>query len=85
VETTATKEALIQKIESALDTVRPYLAADGGNVQFVDIDEDMNVQLEFVGMCASCSINHMTLKAGLEEAIKKALPEVKSVNANTFI
>jgi Fe-S cluster biogenesis protein NfuA len=74
-------EAIQQKIEQALDTVRPYLEADGGNVKFVEVTPDMVVKLELEGACASCQMSIMTMKAGIEDAIKKAIPEVKSVMA----
>ena len=64
------------QIEKALDTIRPYLEADGGNVKIVDLSEDMVLQLELTGACSSCPMSTMTLKAGVEEAIKKAIPEI---------
>lgn len=69
------------KIEEALDSVRPFLRMDGGDVQLVNIDEDNIVTLRLLGACSGCSMSHMTMKAGIEEAIKKVLPEVKSVVA----
>jgi Fe-S cluster biogenesis protein NfuA len=69
------------QIEKALDTIRPYLEADGGNVKIVDLSEDMVLQLELTGACSSCPMSTMTLKAGVEEAIKKAIPEIIRVEA----
>ena len=69
------------QIEKALDTIRPYLEADGGNVRIVGLTEDMVLQLELLGTCSSCPMSTMTLKAGVEEAIKKAIPEILSVEA----
>ncbi|GEO21004.1 NifU family protein [Cyclobacterium qasimii] len=69
------------QIEKALDTIRPYLEADGGNVRIVALTEDMVLQLELLGTCSSCPMSTMTLKAGVEEAIKKAIPEILSVEA----
>jgi len=74
------KERLI-KIEDALNTVRPFLKMDGGDVEFVNIDENHLVTLRLLGACSGCSMSQMTMKAGIEEAIKKALPEVSSVVA----
>ncbi len=74
-------ENLIHKVESALDSIRPYLQADGGNVKVVDISEDMVVRLELLGACGNCPMSSMTFKAGLEEAILKAVPEIKKVEA----
>ncbi len=74
-------ENLILKVESALDAIRPYLQADGGNVKVVDITDDMVVRLELLGACGNCPMSSMTFKAGLEEAILKAVPEIKKVEA----
>ncbi|NQZ78117.1 MAG: NifU family protein [Ekhidna sp.] len=72
---------IVEKVEKALDTIRPYLEADGGNVKVLEIDEEMNVILELMGNCGSCPMSTMTLKAGVEEAIKRDVPEIKSVHA----
>lgn len=69
------------RIESALDNIRPYLEADGGNVKLLDVTEDYTVVLELLGNCGSCPMSAMTLKAGVEEAIKRAVPEIKKVQA----
>lgn len=69
------------KIEQALDSIRPYLEADGGNVRVVELTEDMVLRLELTGACSSCPMSTMTLKAGVEEAIKRAIPEIVSVEA----
>jgi Fe-S cluster biogenesis protein NfuA len=70
-----------QKIEDALNSVRPFLKMDGGDVELLNIDENNIVTLKLLGACSGCSMSHMTMKAGIEEAIKKILPEVKSVVA----
>jgi Fe-S cluster biogenesis protein NfuA len=72
---------LLQKVESALDTIRPYLEADGGNVSVEEITSDNIVKLKLLGACGSCPMSIMTLKAGIEQAIKKAVPEIQSVEA----
>jgi Fe-S cluster biogenesis protein NfuA len=72
---------LFQKINSALDSIRAYLIADGGNVKLVDISDDNIVQIEFLGACVSCSMSVMTFRGGIEDAILKAAPEVKKVIA----
>lgn len=72
---------LIKKVESALEQIRPYLQADGGNVSLIEITEDFIVKLELHGACKSCSMSMMTMKAGIEESIKRVAPEVKSVQA----
>ncbi|MEX2591908.1 MAG: NifU family protein [Anditalea sp.] len=70
-----------EKIEEALDNIRPYLEADGGNVRIIELSEDMVLKLELLGNCGSCPMSTMTLKAGVEETIKKAIPEIKKVVA----
>lgn len=72
---------LIERIEKALDTVRPYLKADGGNVELVSVEPDMVVKLRMLGACKSCEISHMTMKAGIENTLISAIPEIKSVEA----
>ncbi len=74
-------EDLTERIDRALDSIRPYLETDGGDVKLVEITEDMTVKLELLGACGSCPMSTMTLKAGVEEAIKKAVPEIKHVDA----
>jgi Fe-S cluster biogenesis protein NfuA len=74
-------QELINRIESSLDSMRPFLEADGGNISFREITEEMVVKVELHGSCSNCSMSLMTLKAGVEEAIKKVAPEVVSVEA----
>ncbi|MCB0635849.1 MAG: NifU family protein, partial [Lewinella sp.] len=62
---TTTKEELIAQVDAALDDVRPHLAADGGNVEVVDITDDHIVQVKWLGNCQNCSMTVMTMKAGL--------------------
>ncbi len=76
-----TDPLLIARIENTLDSLRPYLQADSGNVSLVDITEDMIVRLELLGACSSCSMSMMTLKAGIEQSLLKAIPEIKGVVA----
>lgn len=70
---------LTQRIEASLDSIRPYLEADGGNVKIQQITDDHIVRLEFLGACGSCPMSTMTFKAGVEEAIKRAVPEIKGI------
>lgn len=74
-----TKEEITNQVETALDTIRPYLEADGGNVRILDLNADNILKLEFVGACGSCPMSTMTFKAGVEEAIKRAVPEIKTI------
>jgi Fe-S cluster biogenesis protein NfuA len=75
------QESMIERIEAALDQLRPFLEADGGNVRLVEVTDDLIVRLELMGACKSCSMRMMTFKAGLEEAVRRAVPEVKVVEA----
>lgn len=72
---------LIAKINKAIDKIRPYLTADGGDVSLVDVSEDKVVRVKFSGACHGCPYSYMTLKAGIEETIKREIPEIKEVIA----
>lgn len=72
---------LIDRVELALDGIRPYLEADGGNVKVIGITDDLVLRLELTGTCSSCPMSTMTLKAGVEEAVKRAVPEIVKVVA----
>jgi Fe-S cluster biogenesis protein NfuA len=74
-------QSIHQKVEGALQTIRPYLEADGGDVKILNIDDEGIVKLELLGACGSCPMSTMTLKAGVEEAIKRAVPEITGVEA----
>jgi Fe-S cluster biogenesis protein NfuA len=76
---TVSIEEITRKIESSLDTIRPYLKADGGDVKVSEITPDHIVKLEFIGACGNCSMSTMTFKAGVEAAIKRDVPEIKGV------
>jgi Fe-S cluster biogenesis protein NfuA len=80
-ESVVANQDLYDKIEKALDSIRPYLEADGGDVKIIDITDEMVVKLELLGACGYCPMSTMTLKAGVEESIKRAAPEIKSVEA----
>ncbi len=73
------RDDLNERIESSLDSIRPYLEADGGNVRVLEITKEKVLKLEFVGNCGSCPMSTMTFKAGVEEALKKAVPELKAI------
>ena len=73
--------SLLDQVEAALDSIRPYLLADGGNVSIEEITPEHVVRLKLLGSCGSCPMSIMTLKAGIEEAIKKAVPEITSIEA----
>ena len=75
------KEELIEKVKKVIDQIRPYLEADGGNIRFVELTDDMIVYVELQGACSSCPMSTLTLKAGVEEAIIREIPEIKSVES----
>ncbi|WP_205502654.1 NifU family protein [Rufibacter psychrotolerans] len=77
----ALNEILLQQVEQALDSIRPYLKTDGGDVRVLDITEDKIVQLELMGACGSCPMSAMTFKGGIEQAIMRAVPEIKGIEA----
>jgi len=68
-----------EKIEKALDKIRPMLAADGGNVELVDVSADGVVKLRLKGACGCCPMSQMTLKNGIERILKQEVPEIKEV------
>lgn len=74
-------ETLREKVDRALDSIRPYLEADGGNVKVLEITDEMVVKIELLGACGSCPMSTMTLKAGVEDAIKRAVPGITAVEA----
>ncbi len=76
-----TDSALHRRIEETLDSIRPYLMADGGSVRLQNVTDEMVVELELLGACGTCPMSMMTLRAGIEQAIKRAVPEVVRVEA----
>lgn len=75
------QENITQKVEAALDSIRPYLEADGGNVRVLEVTPEGVARLEMLGSCGACPMSPMTLKAGVEEAIKREVPEIVRVEA----
>ncbi len=74
-------DTLEVRIEEALDKVRPYLRADGGDISLVEVTPENVVKVELHGTCVGCSMSMMTMKAGVEQSIKSAVPEIQSVVA----
>ncbi|PQA59363.1 MULTISPECIES: NifU family protein [Siphonobacter] len=72
---------LMGKVEQALNSIRPYLEADGGNVRIIEITDDNVVRLELMGACGSCTMSAMTFRGGIEDAIRRQVPEVSSIVA----
>jgi Fe-S cluster biogenesis protein NfuA len=81
----AKKEDLTERIEASLDNIRPYLEADGGNVRVLEITKDFVLRLEFMGNCGTCKMSTMTFKAGVEEAIRRMVPEIQSIEVVNLI
>ena len=74
-----TDEKILNKIKKALDEIRPFLEADGGDINFIELTDNWVVKVKLVGACSSCNISMQTLKNGVEVVIKRAVPEVKEV------
>ena len=72
---------LRKKAEAALDLIRPYLQTDGGDVQIIELTDDLVLRLQLLGACGSCPMSLMTLKAGVEETVKREVPEIKAIEA----
>lgn len=75
------KEATKQKVLNVLEQIRPYLQNDGGDIEFVELTDDNVVNVKLTGACGSCPYSTMTLKNGVESAVVKAIPEIKSVES----
>ncbi|MBX7203413.1 MAG: NifU family protein [Bacteroidia bacterium] len=75
------KAKLIERVEQAIDTIRPYLEQDGGDITVEDIGEDFMLKVRLHGACSSCSMSMMTLQAGVAEAVRHAVPEISGVVA----
>ena len=69
------------KVRNVIEQIRPYLQADGGDISFVELTGENVVNVELHGACGSCPFSRMTLKNGVEDAMRKAIPEIKSVEA----
>jgi len=72
---------LKEKVENALEKVRPSLQADGGDVQLLDVGEDGIVKVRLTGACGGCPMSQMTLKMGIERILKQNIPEIQAVEA----
>ena len=72
---------LKEKVEEALESLRPYLEAEGGSVRLVDITNEMVAEVELLGACETCPMSTMTLRAGIEQAVKRFAPQITRVEA----
>jgi Fe-S cluster biogenesis protein NfuA len=75
------RNKLNQKVQNVIEQVRPYLQADGGDINFIEITDDNVVNVELTGACGACPFSTMTLKNGVEATLKKVIPEIKEVVA----
>ncbi len=75
------KSEVLEKINTALDNIRPYLQADGGDIILRDVTDDLVITVELTGACDSCPFSTYTMKAGVEESLRKVLPNLKKVIA----
>lgn len=76
-----TTSLLNSKIIDALETIRPYLQADGGDVELVEVSENADVVLKLTGACSSCEMSEMTMTAGIEETLRKSIPGLGKIVA----
>lgn len=74
-----TTEELTLNVEKALEEIRPFLRSDGGDIQLISIEDEKHVKVRLEGACTACSVNQMTLKAGVETTIKKFAPQIETV------
>ncbi|MGL5113255.1 MAG: NifU family protein [Flavobacterium sp.] len=74
-----TTEELTENVMKALDEIRPFLKSDGGDITLISIDAGKHVKVRLEGACTSCSVNQMTLRAGVETTIKKFAPQIETV------
>lgn len=72
---------LEKRIDKALDSIRPHLEVDGGDVEIVEVTDDMQLKIKWLGNCENCFMSVMTMKAGIEQVVKAQVPEIKSVVA----
>jgi Fe-S cluster biogenesis protein NfuA len=74
-----TTEQLTLEVQKALEEIRPFLNSDGGDITLISIEDDKHVKVRLEGACTSCSVNQMTLRAGVETTIKKFAPQIETV------
>lgn len=75
------KKDFTTRIHNALQSIRPYLQADGGDIEFIDLDNEMNVEVMLTGACHGCPMSIQTMKFGVEQTLKAAIPQIKAVKA----
>ena len=70
---------IYSQVETSLDTIRPYLNKDGGDIEVVEITDDMIVRVKLLGACESCPMSFMTMKAGVEQSVRNAIPSIRGI------
>lgn len=81
---TTTELTLLERVKTALEEIIPFLEEDGGGLEVLEVTEDNVARVEFKGACRSCTMNNMTFKAGVEDAIRRHVPEIREVEAVNF-
>lgn len=76
-----TDRTILERVNDALDDIRPHLQGDGGNIEVVDITEDFTLKIKWLGTCESCNMSVMTMRAGVEQAVRAKVPEIIRVVA----
>jgi len=79
--TVVQKQELLEKVENALNNIRPFLQSDGGNIELIEITDDLIAKVKLLGNCDGCKMSASTMKAGVESTIKNFVPEIISVEA----
>lgn len=74
-------DVLLDRIESALDEIRPHLNVDGGDIEIIEVTNDMRLKVRWLGNCEMCSMSAMTMRGGIEQVIRNKVPEIASVEA----
>lgn len=74
-------DVIRQKVEKALETIRPYLKADGGDVELIKVTSEGIVEVKLTGACSACPMSQMTLRAGVERALIREVPGIRRVEA----
>ena len=75
------KKEILLKINKGIEEIRPYLTADGGDIEVVELTEDNTLKVRLLGACEGCQFSMMTLKIGIEQAVRKEWPDLKSIES----
>jgi Fe-S cluster biogenesis protein NfuA len=75
------KADIVKKVKNAIQAIRPYLVADGGDVKLVEVTDDLTVKVKLIGACDGCPFSLQTLKIGIEQSIRKEVPDIKEIIA----